>query len=99
MFNKDGSFTYSIIRSLTCTDDRNDISIKPNPTLDIFTIRGMQKGRNNISIYSNDGKLVKNQLITNTMGDVNISKLTPGVYLVRILNDNGTIETRRIVKN
>ncbi len=99
MFNKDGSFTYSIIRSLTCTDDRNDITIRPNPIADIFTIRGMQKGRNNISIYSNDGKLVKNQLITNTMGDVNISKLTPGVYLVRILNDNGSIETRRIVKN
>lgn len=98
MFNKDGSFTYSVIRQLSCSDVKTQIAIAPNPVKDIFTISGMAKGRNTIMVFSTDGKMIKSQIANNTTAPVDISSLSSGLYVVRILNENGTSQTERVVK-
>ena len=98
MINKDGTFTYSEIRKLSCTDPKTQIAIAPNPVIDMFNISGMEKGKNTILIYSNDGKLIKSQVTGTTTYNVDISNFSAGLYMVRILNENGSNTTKRIVK-
>ena len=98
MINKDGTFTYSEIRKLSCTDLKTQIAIAPNPVIDMFNLSGMEKGKNTILIYSNDGKLIKSQVTGTTTYNVDISNFSAGLYMVRILNENGSNTTKRIVK-
>ncbi len=99
MIQKDGSFTYSEIRKLSCADSRSLIAIAPNPVVSSFTITGMQVGKNTILIYGNDGKLIKSQIVTNTYADINISSFAKAVYVLRIINENGTTTTQKLIKD
>ncbi len=98
MINRDGSFTYSEIRKVSCNEVKTQIAIAPNPVVDIFKISGMEKGKNTISIYSNDGKLIKSQVISTTTYSVDMSNFSGGLYMVRIVNENGSNTINRIVK-
>jgi hypothetical protein len=97
MINKDGTFSYSEIRKLSCINASNDIKIAPNPALLVFHINGMLKGKNNITIFNNNGKLVSSFSGTNNK-DIDISHLRAGVYVVRILNENGNSSVERLIK-
>jgi hypothetical protein len=98
MYKKDGTFTYSQILPLSCIDTKASITIVPNPTnTGAFQIRNMAKGKNTVSIYSNDGKLIRTENVINNK-DVNISNLAAGTYVIRILNENGTASVERLVK-
>jgi hypothetical protein len=98
MYKKDGTFTYSQILPVSCIDSKSQISIVPNPTnTGAFQIRGMAKGKNTVSIYSNDGKLIRTENVLNNKNIV-ISDLASGTYVVRILNENGTASVERLVK-
>jgi Secretion system C-terminal sorting domain len=95
--DKDGSFKYSDYRKMNCAG-KGLISIVPNPVADIFRISGMAKGRNNVMIYAADGKLVKTQVITNTFGEISIGFLTTGMYVVNVVNEDGTTHSERLIK-
>jgi hypothetical protein len=97
MINKDGTFSYSEIRRLSCIDANNEIKIAPNPVLNVFSVNGMKKGKNSISIYNNDGKLVSSFNAINNK-NIDISRLPSGVYVLKILNENGANAVERLVK-
>ncbi len=98
MYKKDGTFTYSQILPVSCIDTKSQISIVPNPSnTGAFQIRGMVKGKNTVSIYSNDGKLIRTENVINNKNVV-ISDLATGTYVVRILNENGSASVERLVK-
>jgi hypothetical protein len=97
MYKKDGTFTYSEIRTISCIDTKAPIAIVPNPTTNVFHITGMAKGKNTISIYSNDGKLIRTENVINNK-DILISNLPAGGYVLRILNENGTASVERLIK-
>jgi Secretion system C-terminal sorting domain len=98
MYKNDGTYTYSEIRTLSCIDTKAPIAIVPNPTnTGAFQIRNMAKGKNTVSIYSNDGKLIRTENVINNK-DINISNLTAGTYVIRILNENGTASVERLIK-
>lgn len=86
MIDKDGSFTYSTIKSENCSKGNGGIVIWPNPTIDIFTVRNMQDGKNKVQVFAANGQLVKEQDINQTQGDINIAHLAPGMYTVKITN-------------
>jgi hypothetical protein len=99
MFSKNGNYTYSVIRTVTCQDARAEISIRPNPVVDNKVhVFGMAKGKNTVMVLSTDGKIVASLSTTNTNDDVNVSNLKAGEYLVKILNEDGTSTVKKIVK-
>jgi hypothetical protein len=97
LIKKDGTFSYSLLRSVSCID-KQPIALIPNPTVDAFRIAGLEKGKNVITIFNSDGKLVRTETIANNTSGVNVYSFAPGVYVVRIQNENGNIETRKLVK-
>ncbi len=99
MIDKDGTFKYSEIRSASCSKGTGtDIVIAPNPVKDHFTIRGMESGKNLISIYATNGQLVKTQVITQNQGLVNVNKLSPGLYMVRVTDETGNTVVSKLIK-
>jgi hypothetical protein len=97
LIKKDGTFSYSLLRTVSCID-KQPIALIPNPTVDAFRIAGLEKGKNVITIFNNEGKLVRTETIANNTSGINVYNFAPGVYVVRIQNENGNIETRKLVK-
>jgi uncharacterized surface anchored protein len=52
----------------------------------------------NVSIFDAQGKLVAEQMNVTNNGKLNISNVTPGVYMVRLTAENA-VQTFRVVKN
>jgi Secretion system C-terminal sorting domain len=95
--DKDGTFSYSSLSKLSCFE-KGLLSIVPNPVADVFRITGMDNGKNTVKIYSTDGKLVKTQVITTSYGDVSIGTLAKGMYIVNVINENGTTRSEQLIK-
>jgi hypothetical protein len=76
----------------------NSISIYPNPATDLVTISGAGE-KNTISLYDATGKLLLEQRSTGSGRDkLDISRLAKGIYIIRIVADNGTVTNSRITK-
>tara|TARA_B110000003_G_scaffold172618_1_gene172227 strand:+ start:71434 stop:72522 length:1089 start_codon:yes stop_codon:yes gene_type:complete len=77
-------------------DDQNqlDISIYPNPTLDIVYIDG-NYSQLKVVVFDILGKQVINKSITNS---IDISQLEKGVYILQF-SDGAKLTTQRIIKN
>ncbi len=97
VIDNDGSFTYSQTVKTNCSG-KVQITMAPNPVRDAFRINNMGAGKNTIAIYANDGKLVRTEIATNATKDVNISSFLRGMYVVKIINENGDTFTQKIVK-
>jgi len=96
MLDKDGTFAYSRIRSVSFGKDA--VAFYPNPvaigeklnllTDDLSTI-------SSIEMYDNQGKLM---LRTAATRQINTARLAPGIYVIQINRTDGSISTHRIVK-
>jgi Secretion system C-terminal sorting domain len=98
MFSKNGIYTYSIIRKVSCDGGKTEISVRPNPTADVVKVFGMEKGKNTILVLNASGRLVASKTTSNNNDELNISNLAAGEYLLKIQNENGTSTVKKIVK-
>ena len=98
MVDKNGSFIYSNIQSASCSKGSGGIVIAPNPAKDQFTIKGMESGKNRIVIYAANGQLVKTQTSTLNTDNVDITYLTPGMYMVKITSESGSTIVSKLIK-
>lgn len=73
------------------------ISIYPNPAKDVVSVSFTQNTDcSSIEIYSIDGRMVKSQ--NSDFEKINISNLPAGIYIMRVILNDGTECTERIVK-
>ena len=70
--------------------------ISPNPTKEYFQISEFIKGK--IIILDITGKQLFSQNIVSENEQINIGNLSPGIYIVKVITDNG-IFTNKIIKN
>ena len=68
--------------------------IYPNPFLDVINLSGINDAAT-YSIYTIEGKLIKNQRVQNSQ--IDLGEMSKGVYLLQLLSD-GKKETHRIIK-
>jgi hypothetical protein len=82
------------------TSNANEsIKIYPNPVNSILQVSGKNPFVQNssLSVIDDKGVMVMQQKITGNLQSVNVSKLTPGFYLLRI-NNGGTVVTEKFIK-
>jgi len=72
------------------------LSVYPNPARDILQITNT-KGKGIIRVYSIDGKLFYSELMT-APKEVNISKLSSGIYVIVFTSENGQTLMQKFVK-
>ncbi|TVZ59799.1 putative secreted protein (Por secretion system target) [Flavobacteriaceae bacterium MAR_2010_105] len=80
----------------------SSIKVYPNPASDALYVKGISdEGSSNILLYNINGSLVLGAKIDNSYNQgqkIDIQKLPTGLYLMRIVNNNGEIlKTERIV--
>ena len=69
----------------------SDCVIYPNPAKDFVKIDGTEAAE--VQVYNALGQLVKTVRNSN---EINVSNLTEGVYLLRIMDAKGVSQTERI---
>lgn len=74
----------------------SDLLIYPNPTYDILYFNMINHNYSNIEIYDVVGKRVLSTTINNN--SIDISTLTPGVYMVKAYSESGNAVTKKIIK-
>ncbi len=89
--------TFVDLSSASVLDRGNEsrISIYPNPAKDYFKISGIEKAE--IAILGFDGKIFKRDIAFYKGNTFGISALKPGVYLVKIINEDISI-TLKLIK-
>jgi hypothetical protein len=75
-------------------DSISKYKIFPNPFSDVINITGI-KDAATYSIYTLEGKLIKNQRLQNAQ--IDLGEMSKGVYFLQLLS-NGKKETHRIIK-
>lgn len=71
------------------------MKIYPNPTKNILNITTDLNSTKNVEIYDMVGKKV---LVENTQGQLDVSSLVTGMYIVKITED-GKTSTKRLAIN
>ncbi|MDN3723835.1 T9SS type A sorting domain-containing protein [Aequorivita sp. SDUM287046] len=73
----------------------NYFSIYPNPTNGVLNIKSATP-LSEITVYNNHGQLL---FASEKNNQVDISTLSQGIYFVKIKDENGQTETKKVIKN
>ncbi len=97
------TFELTVVNTLSIEDDllNNNVSIFPNPTKNVFTLKNESNFKlEKLEIISYLGKLIKTVPLTNMdlEKQILIKNLTAGVYFIKITSKNGKISKKLIVK-
>ena len=95
---KDG--TTNIIGTDTLTIKRNggELTLSPNPTSGILSIKQAIQDDTAYSLYNAAGQLVKTGIIQNGQQELDIKNLASGIYFLRIKDCNGQQKVIKIAK-
>lgn len=75
------------------------IKVYPNPADKKLVIElPVLSPNTQANIYNNEGKLMLSQKLYNKTSEVDISNFKTGIYLIRVLTDNGDVSTLKIIK-
>jgi len=79
-------------------DYSGGLTIYPNPASDKFTVETPELLNGFVEVYNNLGIRVYSAAVTNENAIVDVCSFAGGIYLVNILNEEGLIASRKIVK-
>jgi uncharacterized delta-60 repeat protein len=85
MIDNDYQYRYSSVIVIN-NNKKSTISFYPNPTKDqlFIDIAGSNLINSRVSITDQNGRMVKSVMLSGSVNAVNISDLSPGVYVVRL---------------
>jgi hypothetical protein len=76
----------------------NSLTVYPNPSKDVINISNdLNAVVNSIEMSDLNGRVVKTQMINAAEGQVSISDLSAGVYMMKVITDQGTA-TKKVIK-
>jgi len=90
-----GTITVNIATGITEVSDLNKLSVYPNPASNFIKISTLTKLKS-LEIYSLTGEKIFEKLLDEDR--VDISNLSPGVYFVKLSDENDVV-TKRLVVN
>ncbi|MFB6341395.1 T9SS type A sorting domain-containing protein [Saccharicrinis sp. FJH62] len=77
------------------------ISAYPIPAINHLTldVKDFKLSNMHFQLYDISGKLLLNEKITNTQTSIDVSKLVPAIYLVKVFQGQQEVKTFKITKN
>lgn len=99
-------FTINVVSPMQITDfptsietaQETEFTVYPNPFETHLFIQTDSNDDFNYEIYSVDGRLIKNGIIQGDNQTINTSDLKSGIYLLNLINGNGTRSIQKILK-
>lgn len=77
----------------------SSITAFPNPTTDVWNLSVANSSIQTVEIFNTLGQSVKSMTVNDNSVTINASDLTPGLYFVKVQNDNNQFNTIKLVKN
>ena len=74
------------------------VTMAPNPTQSSVRLQSQQP-MTGLKIYDLNGRLLSEQDVNSSMFELNVSGLQSGMYFVRILGEDGSAQSLRLIKN
>lgn len=74
-----------------------DVVIYPNPIQNSATVKSNSQIKS-ISLYDVNGRLISQQTVNNSQCNLSVSNLTSGIYIVRVITEEATVNARIIKK-
>ncbi len=75
---------FGIYSSVISPDYEGNLKIFPNPVSDYFTIKNAPSEKYIASIFSIDGRIIKEVIVNDEKQQINVEELQSGIYLLRI---------------
>lgn len=95
---EDAMKAYKLTNSVDNEITQPSVRIFPNPVMDKLFIQNLQE-ENKIVIVSSDGKICLSETVNDAHCEIPVSELSPGTYLVQIIQNNNIIFRQSIVKS
>ena len=84
---------YKYITNIQTLDTQKSVAVYPNPTNGKITIETFTS-KNSFELYESSGILLQRSFTTNFKSEIDLSCLSSGIYLLRIIHNNITIHKR-----
>jgi hypothetical protein len=78
--------------------ENNTFSIYPNPTANWLNIAGNSLINSKAEVYDLNGRLVISKKIKSNITILNVETLSPGVYVMKMTNEQNATTTKRFIK-
>ena len=92
----DGRFSYSNIVSVDCFKNEQKLRLMPNPTDGEFYLTGLNEFEQ-ITVLNALGEEIFSLTAKSVTEKLNIDGNSAGIYFVKIMRNNGNIETLKVV--
>ena len=92
-----GTIMVSVTLSANNIEQTLDFNIYPNPTNGLIAIKSKQLNQASINVYDLNGRVLLTKNISGTSSEINVSKLSSGIYLLKVKVENNEF-IKRIVK-
>ena len=98
MVDVDASSKYSAVRTVKFSNSTS-IAVMPNPTADRVYITSNEGGMlKSVGLYTISGKLLQ-QVNNFTLGkSIDLSTYSPSIYILKLIDKNGSTEVIKVVK-
>jgi hypothetical protein len=98
--DEDGSQSYSVIRTVTFTQEGAEVFIFPNPTTGLIEVRIGEDAPQELSyrLFSPLGQMIRDGKLPGNQATVNLRGLPAGVYQLVVADEQDYLRTVRVVK-
>jgi len=76
--------------------EQHSVIVYPNPTKGLVAIQSTETVT--ITVYDIVGKLIFSKQIDNQFQNIDLSTMSSGIYLLKVTNTNGAVQTHKIIK-
>lgn len=80
------------------TEGKTSVSVFPNPTKNFVTVRSTTSPISKILVYDVYGKLIGTRAVNETAFVLDMSSYPSGVYVIRVMTNNQSVFTNKIIK-
>lgn len=97
LVDKDGKVSYSNVAVLTGNVNATMVAVLPNPASSKVTVTGLGNAKQ-LVIANAAGAIVQRYNVTASQMELNIASLPDGMYVIRILQSDGSTQVLKLMK-
>ncbi|WP_439559544.1 T9SS type A sorting domain-containing protein [Dyadobacter sp.] len=97
MVDADGTFALSSVRNVRF-EMTSQVVLHPNPVRDMLTVKSNTPDHvAEVTIYNLTGIPLFSKRVNNGDNKIDMSRLSPGLYMVKTISDNGSYHTQKVI--
>jgi hypothetical protein len=98
MIDKDGTYAYSRIQTIIFEENDLAVTVYPNPVSNVLFLKDISAQTvKQVTLINSNGQFAFQSDNVSFTDGINIGALSNGIYVVKVLRTDGTLNTKKIV--